>query len=157
MVKKLPTVDLTDCSNQVCNLECKHASATCLVCQAAVSSFGCCVTDAPRISAHCILCSCSIFLEVSQPPFRFGLKALQSSRTLYRNFCRAEYDLTRPSHHMLLGFCWRCVMKLVFQGVRAVDMLSLLERGERLLQPPTATIDIYMILIKCKLTTMKAV
>jgi len=48
-------------------------------------------------------------------------------------------------------------MKLVFQGVRAVDMLSLLERGERLLQPPTATIDIYMILIKCKLTTMKAV
>jgi len=37
-----------------------------------------------------------------------------------------------------------------YEGVRAIDMLSLLERGDRLPQPACATIDIYMLLIKCK-------
>lgn len=38
-----------------------------------------------------------------------------------------------------------------WKGVYAADILQLLERGERLLQPPAATIDVYMLLIKCKL------
>lgn len=37
-----------------------------------------------------------------------------------------------------------------YDGVKARDIAILLERGERLNQPTISTIDIYMIMIKCK-------
>ena len=37
-----------------------------------------------------------------------------------------------------------------YDGVKAKDIASLLERGERLSQPTISTIDVYMIMIKCK-------
>ena len=38
-----------------------------------------------------------------------------------------------------------------YENVRAREIPDLLEKGERLPQPPIATIDVYMIMIKCKL------
>lgn len=38
-----------------------------------------------------------------------------------------------------------------YDGVKARDIAILLERGERLSQPSISTIDVYMIMIKCKL------
>jgi hypothetical protein len=37
-----------------------------------------------------------------------------------------------------------------YENIRACDMLDNLEKGERLSQPAICTIDVYMILIKCK-------
>jgi len=37
-----------------------------------------------------------------------------------------------------------------YEDVRALDIPSYLERGTRLAQPAVCTIDVYMILIKCK-------
>jgi Protein tyrosine and serine/threonine kinase len=37
-----------------------------------------------------------------------------------------------------------------YENVSALNMLDLLEKGERLSQPPICTIDVYMVLIKCK-------
>lgn len=36
-----------------------------------------------------------------------------------------------------------------YENVRARDVPDLLEKGERLPQPPICTIDVYMIMIKC--------
>ena len=38
-----------------------------------------------------------------------------------------------------------------YEGVRARDVPDLLEKGERLPQPPICTIDVYMLMVKCKL------
>ena len=38
-----------------------------------------------------------------------------------------------------------------YESVRAHDMCSILEKGERLPQPAICTIDVYMLMIKCKL------
>ena len=38
-----------------------------------------------------------------------------------------------------------------YENVRAREIPDLLEKGERLPQPSIATIDVYMIMIKCKL------
>ena len=37
-----------------------------------------------------------------------------------------------------------------YESVRARDVPELLEKGERLPQPSICTIDVYMIMIKCK-------
>ena len=37
-----------------------------------------------------------------------------------------------------------------YENVRAKDIPDLLEKGERLPQPGICTIDVYMIMIKCK-------
>ena len=37
-----------------------------------------------------------------------------------------------------------------YENVRARDVPELLEKGERLPQPHICTIDVYMIMIKCK-------
>jgi len=37
-----------------------------------------------------------------------------------------------------------------YDTVRAIDIVTLLEKGERLAQPSICTIDVYMIMIKCK-------
>lgn len=37
-----------------------------------------------------------------------------------------------------------------YENVRARDVPDLLEKGERLPQPAICTIDVYMIMIKCK-------
>ena len=37
-----------------------------------------------------------------------------------------------------------------YENIRARDIPELLEKGERLPQPPICTIDVYMIMIKCK-------
>jgi len=37
-----------------------------------------------------------------------------------------------------------------YDTVRATDIVMLLEKGERLPQPSICTIDVYMIMIKCK-------
>ena len=39
-----------------------------------------------------------------------------------------------------------------YENVPACDIPDLLEKGERLSQPSICTIDVYMELIKCKLT-----
>lgn len=39
--------------------------------------------------------------------------------------------------------------KKPYENVPARDVYTLLERGERLLQPTTCTIDVYMLMIKC--------
>ena len=36
-----------------------------------------------------------------------------------------------------------------YENIRARDIPELLEKGERLPQPPICTIDVYMIMIKC--------
>ena len=36
-----------------------------------------------------------------------------------------------------------------YENIRAKDIPELLEKGERLPQPPICTIDVYMIMIKC--------
>ena len=38
-----------------------------------------------------------------------------------------------------------------YESVRAHDMCSILEKGERLCQPTICTIDVYMLMIKCRL------
>jgi len=37
-----------------------------------------------------------------------------------------------------------------YENIRAKDISDLLEKGERLSQPFICTIDVYMIMIKCK-------
>lgn len=37
-----------------------------------------------------------------------------------------------------------------YDGIPANEIASVLERGERLPQPPICTIDVYMIMVKCK-------
>lgn len=38
-----------------------------------------------------------------------------------------------------------------YDGVKARDVPELLVKGERLQQPPICTIDVYMLMVKCKL------
>jgi len=38
-----------------------------------------------------------------------------------------------------------------YESVRAQDMCSILEKGERLPQPAICTIDVYMLMVKCRL------
>ena len=38
-----------------------------------------------------------------------------------------------------------------YESVRAQDMCSILEKGERLSQPAICTIDVYMLMVKCTL------
>ncbi len=42
-----------------------------------------------------------------------------------------------------------------YENVRAKDVPDLLEKGERLPQPSMCTIDVYMIMIKCKSMAQK--
>jgi len=37
-----------------------------------------------------------------------------------------------------------------YDGIPASEIALVLERGERLPQPPICTIDVYMIMVKCK-------
>lgn len=37
-----------------------------------------------------------------------------------------------------------------YDGVPNRDIPDILEKGERLPQPPTCTIDVYMVMVKCK-------
>lgn len=37
-----------------------------------------------------------------------------------------------------------------YDGIPAREIPDLLEKGERLPQPPVCTIDVYMIMVKCK-------
>ena len=37
-----------------------------------------------------------------------------------------------------------------YDGIPASEIASVLERGDRLPQPPICTIDVYMIMVKCK-------
>lgn len=37
-----------------------------------------------------------------------------------------------------------------YDGIPASDISTILERGERLPQPPICTIDVYMIMVKCR-------
>lgn len=39
-----------------------------------------------------------------------------------------------------------------YEGIPASEISSVLEKGERLPQPPICTIDVYMIMVKCKFT-----
>lgn len=39
-----------------------------------------------------------------------------------------------------------------YDGIPASDISTILERGERLPQPPICTIDVYMIMVKCRET-----
>nr|CAB3241376.1 EGFR1 epidermal growth factor receptor precursor [Phallusia mammillata] len=66
--------------------------------------------------------------------------------------CITERTFSHLSDVWAFGVtCWELLTLggRPYDGVRAVEMLSLLERGERLPQPASATIDIYMVLIKC--------
>lgn len=38
-----------------------------------------------------------------------------------------------------------------YDGIPASEIAAVLEKGERLPQPPICTIDVYMIMVKCKL------
>ena len=38
-----------------------------------------------------------------------------------------------------------------YEDIRAVDMAIAIERGERLPRPTICTIDVYMLMIKCKM------
>lgn len=37
-----------------------------------------------------------------------------------------------------------------YDGIPASEISSILEKGERLPQPPICTIDVYMIMVKCE-------
>lgn len=37
-----------------------------------------------------------------------------------------------------------------YDGISTRDIPDLLEKGERLPQPPICTIDVYMVMVKCK-------
>lgn len=39
-----------------------------------------------------------------------------------------------------------------YDGIPASEISSVLEKGERLPQPPICTIDVYMIMVKCEFT-----
>lgn len=41
-----------------------------------------------------------------------------------------------------------------YDGIPASEIAGVLEKGERLPQPPICTIDVYMIMVKCKLGGM---
>lgn len=41
-----------------------------------------------------------------------------------------------------------------YDGIPASEIAGVLEKGERLPQPPICTIDVYMIMVKCKLGVM---
>jgi len=43
-----------------------------------------------------------------------------------------------------------------YESTRAHDICSILEKGERLPQPPICTIDVYMIMIKCMLAIIRS-
>lgn len=38
-----------------------------------------------------------------------------------------------------------------YDGIPASEIAGILEKGERLPQPPICTIDVYMIMVKCKI------
>lgn len=40
-----------------------------------------------------------------------------------------------------------------YDGIPASEIAGVLEKGERLPQPPICTIDVYMIMVKCKQST----
>nr|XP_018671332.1 epidermal growth factor receptor isoform X4 [Ciona intestinalis] len=66
--------------------------------------------------------------------------------------CITEREFSHLSDVWAFGVtCWELLTfgARPYEGVRAVDVLSLLERGDRLPQPATSTIDIYMVLVKC--------
>lgn len=44
-----------------------------------------------------------------------------------------------------------------YDGIPASEISSVLERGERLPHPPICTIDLYMIMVKCKETQQATV
>lgn len=37
-----------------------------------------------------------------------------------------------------------------YDGIPAIEIAGVLEKGERLPQPPICTIDVYMIMVKCE-------
>lgn len=41
-----------------------------------------------------------------------------------------------------------------YDGIPASEIASVLEKGERLPQPPICTIDVYMIMVKCELGSL---
>lgn len=43
-----------------------------------------------------------------------------------------------------------------YDGIPASEIAGILEKGERLPQPPICTIDVYMIMVKCTLGGMLA-
>jgi Protein tyrosine and serine/threonine kinase len=47
--------------------------------------------------------------------------------------------------------------KRPYDGVRVTDIVAVVEKGERLPQPSICTIDIYMIMIKCKWTVLELI
>lgn len=42
-----------------------------------------------------------------------------------------------------------------YDGIPASEIAGVLEKGERLPQPPICTIDVYMIMVKCKCRRFK--
>ncbi|XP_077974656.1 epidermal growth factor receptor-like isoform X3 [Styela clava] len=66
--------------------------------------------------------------------------------------CITERKFSHQSDVWAFGVtCWEIFTfgGKPYGGVSAIDVLSLLERGDRLTQPLICTIDVYMILIKC--------
>lgn len=41
-----------------------------------------------------------------------------------------------------------------YDGIPASEIAEVLEKGERLPQPPICTIDVYMIMVKCKFESL---
>lgn len=41
-----------------------------------------------------------------------------------------------------------------YDGISAREIAEVLEKGERLPQPPICTIDVYMIMVKCKFESL---
>jgi len=66
--------------------------------------------------------------------------------------CITERTFSHLSDVWAFGVtCWEIFTfgSRPYDGVKAADMLLVLERGDRLQQPTCATIDIYMLMIKC--------
>lgn len=42
-----------------------------------------------------------------------------------------------------------------YDGILAREIPDILEKGERLPQPPICTIDVYIVMVKCELETLQ--
>lgn len=87
-----------------------------------------------------------------------AMQCLQESPLCSPPLCaQAKHPGSQKSHsHGLLFPAGVTVWELMtfgskpYDGIPASEISSVLEKGERLPQPPICTIDVYMIMVKCE-------
>lgn len=111
------------------------------------------VTCGVTVGAECVFC-----VTLSHPCGRKGANGLKSC-LLYLHFCRLHlpFCLFLPPPPPLLPpgvTIWELMTfgGKPYDGIPTREIPDILEKGERLPQPPICTIDVYMVMVKCEQT-----